>query len=213
MTGPSPASYAPTVTRARQAPEAPEPLFFATPTDWRAWLDRNHDTATEVIVGFHRVGSGLPSITWPEAVDQALCFGWIDSIRRRIDETRYSNRFTPRRPGSNWSAVNVARVAELTAQGLMREAGLRAFAERREDRTAVYAHEQEGELSLPQEFASPLEADALAWEYFQTRPPWYRRNAIRWVMDAKREDTRARRMAQLIADSAAGRPIRPLRRS
>jgi uncharacterized protein YdeI (YjbR/CyaY-like superfamily) len=201
------------VTRARTAPEAPNPHFFASRTDWRSWLEANHDAATEVIVGFHRIGSGVASITWPEAVDQALCFGWIDSIRRRIDETTYSNRFTPRRPGSTWSAVNVARVAELTAQGLMREAGLRAFAERRADRIAVYAHEQEGEPSLPQEFAARLEADALAWEYFQTRPPWYRRNAIRWVVDAKRDDTRARRMAQLIADSAAGRPVPPLRRS
>ena len=119
-----------------------EPTFFATPEDFRAWLEEHHDTETELLVGFHKKGSGRPSITWPESVDQALCFGWIDGVRRRIDDDSYSIRFTPRKQRSTWSAVNVRRVGELTELGLMRPAGVAAFERRSDDRTAIYAYEQ-----------------------------------------------------------------------
>ncbi len=189
------------------------PLFFATPDEWRAWLAVNHDTATEVPVGFYKVASGIPSITWPESVDQALCFGWIDGRINRIDDVSYMHRFTPRRPGSIWSAVNVRRVAELTELGLMHEAGLRAFAARSEKRTAVYAHEQTDEAILAPEYEERLRANTDAWAYFSTQPPWYQRASIRWVMDAKRTETRERRLTQLIDDSVSGRYVKPLRRS
>ncbi len=119
-----------------------KPVFFATPQEFRAWLVEHHATATELWIGLYKKGSGRPSITWPEAVDEALCFGWIDSVRQRIDDERYMNRFTPRKPTSNWSAVNIRRVEELTEQRRMRAAGLKAFRERREDRTAIYSYEQ-----------------------------------------------------------------------
>src|ERR671935_2976804 len=115
-----------------------EPTFFATPEDFRAWLERHHDSVSELLVGFHKKGSGRPSITWPEAVDQALCFGWIDGVRRRIDEDSYRIRFTPRKPSSTWSAINVKRVAELTKLGLMRPAGVKAFEARKGDKTGIY---------------------------------------------------------------------------
>ena len=118
-----------------------KPLFFETPAAFRKWLEKNHSSATELLVGFHKRGSGKPSMTWPESVDQALSYGWIDGVRRRIDDDSYSIRFTPRKSISNWSAINIARVAELTKLGLMRHAGLRAFEKRREDKSSIYAYE------------------------------------------------------------------------
>jgi uncharacterized protein YdeI (YjbR/CyaY-like superfamily) len=188
----------------------PPPEFFATPADFAAWLERHHETSTELIVGFYRRGSGKPSITWPEAVEQALRFGWIDGVRRRLDDDSYTIRFTPRRPGSHWSAVSVARAQELIAQGVMRPAGVAAFERRRADRTAQATYEQATEARLDPEQERRLRADPRAWEFFSAQPPWYRRTAIHWVVRAKRSETRERRLARLIEDSAGGRRIPPL---
>jgi uncharacterized protein YdeI (YjbR/CyaY-like superfamily) len=182
--------------------------FFATPAAWRLWLATNHAHATELWVGFHKVGTGKPSITWPESVDEALSFGWIDGLRKSIDETAYKIRFTPRKPTSIWSAVNVRRVAELTKLGLMQPAGLAAFARRREDRTGVYSFDRKEAWALPPEWQARVDRMA----YFAARPPWYRRAAIHWVMSAKREETRQRRFDELLRASAEERPVGPLAR-
>jgi uncharacterized protein YdeI (YjbR/CyaY-like superfamily) len=191
-----------------------EPLatFFATPKEWRRWLEKHHATASELSVGFYKKGSGRPSITWPEAVDEALCFGWIDGVRRTIDDESYRIRFTPRRPRSIWSAVNVKRVAALTAEGRMAEAGLRAFKARTEARTAIYSFEQKSEPTLSPADAKRLRANAAAWRFFAAQPPSYRRPATWWVVSAKQAATRERRLATLISDSAAGRRIKQLTR-
>jgi uncharacterized protein YdeI (YjbR/CyaY-like superfamily) len=184
--------------------------FFRTAADFRAWLEKHHGTARELVVGFYKKGSGKPSVTWSEAVDQALCFGWIDSIRRRIDDVSYSNRFTPRRAGSNWSAVNIQRVRELSKLGLMTPSGLKAFEGRRRDRSATYSYERRKEARLEAAQERRFRANRVAWTYFQSRPPSYRQTAIWWVVSAKQEATRERRLARLIEDSANGRPIPPL---
>jgi uncharacterized protein YdeI (YjbR/CyaY-like superfamily) len=183
------------------------PTFFATPDEFRAWLEKHHESQTELLVGFHKKGSGRPSITWPESVDQALCFGWIDGVRRRIDDASYSIRFTPRKARSNWSAVNVKRVAELNEQGLMRPAGSAAFERRSDDKTAIYAYEQGKAATLDPEQERRFRADAQAWAWFQAQPPSYRRTATYWVVSAKKPETRQRRLERLIEDSAAERPI------
>jgi uncharacterized protein YdeI (YjbR/CyaY-like superfamily) len=191
-------------------PRPMRPRFFASPESWRAWLEQHHATDMEVVVGFRRKASRRPSMTWPEAVDQALCFGWIDGIRRRIDDESYSNRFTPRRRGSNWSAVNVKRVGELFRLGLMRPAGLAAFEARQDARTGQYSYER-ASRDLDALFEARLRGDPAAWRYWQAQAPSYRRVASHWVMSAKQAATRERRLAALIQDSAAGRPIKPLR--
>src|SRR5919108_1965643 len=154
-----------------------EPTFFATPDEFRAWLERHHDSVSELLVGFHKKGSGRPSITWPEAVDQALCFGWIDGVRRRIDDTSYSIRFTPRKARSTWSAVNIKRMKELVDGGLVAPAGLAAFERRADDRTAIYAYEQRKHAQLEPAMQERFEADEPAWAWFQAQPPHYRRAA------------------------------------
>ncbi len=189
-----------------------QPTFFATPADFRAWLEANHTSATELIVGFHKVGSGRPSITWPESVDEALCVGWIDGIRRRIDDASYSIRFTPRKAGSNWSAVNVRRIDELIRQGRVLPAGLAAYAKRTDAKTGVYSFEQREEAQLDAAYLKRFRADRAAWKFWQAQPPGYRKTATHWVMSAKRTDTREKRLATLIADSAAGERIALLRR-
>jgi uncharacterized protein YdeI (YjbR/CyaY-like superfamily) len=189
-----------------------EPTFFATPADFRAWLDRHRDGVTELLVGFHKKGSGRPSITWPEAVDQALCFGWIDGVRRRIDDASYSIRFTPRKPRSTWSAVNVQRMKELIEEGVVAPAGLAAFERRGDHRTAIYSYEQRRNATLEPDQERRLRADERAWAYFESQPPSYRRAAIHWVTSAKKPETRERRLTQLIECSAAGRPVPPLAR-
>jgi uncharacterized protein YdeI (YjbR/CyaY-like superfamily) len=186
--------------------------FFATAREWRDWLARHHASAPELWVGFHKRATGRPSMTWPESVDQALCFGWIDGVRRRIDDQRYQIRFTPRRAGSTWSKVNIARVRELTRLELMQPAGIRAHAARTAERTGVYAYEQRRLAALPEPFERRLRRNRKAWSYFQAQPPSYRQVAVWWIVSAKREETRERRLAALIEDSAAGRPIRPLAR-
>jgi uncharacterized protein YdeI (YjbR/CyaY-like superfamily) len=190
-----------------------KPTFFATPAAFRRWFEKNAALKSELLVGFHKRGSGTPSITWPESVDQALCFGWIDGVRRRIDDTSYSIRFTPRRPGSIWSTINIARAKELAAAGLMTPAGLAAFQARRDDRSAIYAYEQRKGAALSPAQQKQFKKNAAAWRFFSAQPPWYRRNATHWVISAKKEETRERRLATLIADSAAGRTIRHLTRS
>jgi uncharacterized protein YdeI (YjbR/CyaY-like superfamily) len=194
-----------------------DPTFFATPAAWRAWLARHHATAAELWVGFYKRGSGRPSITWPESVDQALCYGWIDGVRRSLGQESYAIRFTPRRPGSTWSKVNVQRVGELEALGLMQPAGLAAHSARTAAKSGIYAYEQRDQARLTPEQERAFKRNRKAWTYFRAEAPWYRRTATYWVVSAKREDTRARRLATLIADSAAGRrighldrPARPL---
>jgi uncharacterized protein YdeI (YjbR/CyaY-like superfamily) len=179
------------------------PTFFPTPAAFRKWLQKNHDQATELLVGFYKKDSGKPSITWPESVDQALCFGWIDGVRKRIDDVSYSIRFTPRKAISTWSAVNIARVEELTKLGLMQPPGLRAFERRREDKSRIYAYENAPAM-LEAEAEESFRANRKAWDFFNEQPPSYRRVALYWVTSAKKEETRARRLATLIADSADG---------
>jgi uncharacterized protein YdeI (YjbR/CyaY-like superfamily) len=188
-----------------------EPTFFATPADFRAWLERHHDSVSELLVGFHKKGSGRPSITWPEAVDQALCFGWIDGVRRRVDDASYTIRFTPRKPRSTWSAVNVERMKELIAGGLVAPAGLAAFERRGDDRTAIYSYEQRRSAALDPDQERRLHADERAAAFFEAQPPSYRRAAIHWVTSAKKPETRERRLTQLIECSAAGQLVSPLR--
>lgn len=192
-----------------------DPVFFATQAEWRAWLEANHASETELLVGFHKKGTGMPSITWPESVDEALCFGWIDGVRRSLGAESYTIRFTPRKPRSFWSNVNIRRAGELIAEGRMMPAGLRAFEARTGERSGVYSFEQEDQAKvvLSPEMEARFRADAGAWEYFQSRPPWYRRTATWWVISAKKEETREKRLATLIADSAARRPIRGLDRN
>jgi uncharacterized protein YdeI (YjbR/CyaY-like superfamily) len=194
----------------RHHAKAMEPTFFATPAQLRAWLEEHHESATELLVGFYKKGSGRPSITWPESVDQALCFGWIDGVRRSLGDEAYTIRFTPRKARSNWSAVNVRRIQELIDEGLVHPAGAAAFERRSDDRTAIYSYEQRKTAALPPEYERQLRADPAAAEFFDAQPPWYRRTAAHWVISAKREATRERRLAQLIEDSASGRRIGPL---
>ncbi|MEA3198965.1 MAG: hypothetical protein QOE90_393 [Thermoplasmata archaeon] len=187
-----------------------EPRFFANPERFRAWLAKNHANRAELLVGFWKVGSGKRSMTWAEAVDEALAFGWIDGVRKRIDDESYQIRFTPRKAGSHWSKVNVAHVARLRAEGRMTPAGEAAFAARAEAKTARASYENRDAAKLPPAMAKRLRADAAAWAYWSARPPSYRRAAAWWVVSAKREETRERRFATLLADCAAGRPIKPL---
>lgn len=186
------------------------PRFFATPAAWRAWLAKNHAAATELLVGFHKRATGRPSLTWPESVDEALCYGWIDGRRRRLDAESYEIRFTPRKKGSHWSLVNVRRVRELKKAGLMTPAGARAFAARDTARTGRASYEAKKPATLSPAFVKALRANAKAWGHFHARPPWYRRTAAFWVMSAKREETRVKRLNDLIAACAAGKPIKPL---
>ena len=188
-----------------------KPTFFATPSALRNWLEEHHDTAQELWIGFYKKSSGKPSITWPEAVDEALCFGWIDGIRKGIDDLSYTIRFTPRKARSTWSAVNVKRARELTNLGLMCPAGLKAFEERKEERSGIYAYEQEN-AELHAAYEQQFRANKKAWDFFQAQAAWYQRTAIWWVISAKKEETRLKRLATLIEDSEHGRTIPPLTR-
>jgi len=178
--------------------------FFATPAKFRAWLARHHATARELWVGFYKRDSGKASITWPESVDQALCFGWIDGIRKRIDDESYVIRFSPRRPSSYWSRINIDRVAELTKVGLMTDAGRNAFASRKT------RPEKQHELDAKSE--QRFRAKKKAWAFFTSRPPWYQRATTDWVMSAKKEETRERRLAELIESSAKEELIRAVQK-
>jgi len=189
-----------------------EPLFFADAAELRAWFVEHHAAAPELLVGYFKKHTGKPTVQHTEAIEQALCFGWIDSIGRRIDEDRYQVRFTPRRKGSVWSAINVAKVAELTAAGQMHPAGLHAFKDRKPERVAVYSYEQPADAVLNDQQTELFRSEEAAWQWFSAQPASYRRAAVHWVVSAKREETRQRRLAQLITDSAAGRTVPPLTR-
>jgi uncharacterized protein YdeI (YjbR/CyaY-like superfamily) len=183
-----------------------KPEFFQTPADFGTWLEKNHARATELWVGFYKKDSGKPSITWPESVDQALCFGWIDGIRKGVDEISYQIRFTPRRRGSIWSAINIKRAKELARQKQMRPAGLKAFAARTENKSGIYSYEQRStELSEP--YATLLKKNNAAWNFFGNQPPSYRKMIGWWIVSAKKEETRIARLAKLISESAKGKRL------
>jgi uncharacterized protein YdeI (YjbR/CyaY-like superfamily) len=186
--------------------------YFDSPEALRAWLEANHETETELHVGYFKKASGRQTLTWAQAVDEALCFGWIDSVIAPVDADRYTQRFTPRKRGSNWSAVNIAKVERLRSEGRMRPAGEAAFARRTEARSRVYAYEQRGEIRLDPEHEARFRANEPAWADFTARSAAYRKNALYWVMSAKRHETRERRLATLIEDSAAGRALKHLAR-
>jgi uncharacterized protein YdeI (YjbR/CyaY-like superfamily) len=185
---------------------APRPTFFRSPAEFRRWLERHHAEAPELWVGFHKKGSGRPSITWPESVDEALCFGWIDGVRYRIDDTSYRIRFTPRKPRSVWSLVNVKRVAELKKLGRMAAAGLAAFAKADPKRSGIYSYERQN-AKLDAASEKRFRANKSAWAFFKAQAPSYQRLTTYWVVSAKREETRRRRLVALIAGSAAGRRL------
>ena len=184
-------------------------LFFASTEELRDWFDQNHATADELWLGYYKKASGRPSVKWSEAVDEALCVGWIDGVLHRIDETSHAQRFSPRRKGSNWSAINVAKVATLTAQGRMRAAGVRAYEARTAAKTGVYSYERPVD-ALTDEETARFRADPTAWADWEARPPSYRRAVLNWVTSAKQAATRDRRLAKLIEDSRAGRPVGPM---
>jgi uncharacterized protein YdeI (YjbR/CyaY-like superfamily) len=189
-----------------------EPLFFATPADFRRWLEEHHASARELWVGFYKRGSGRPSITWPESVDEALCAGWIDGVRKSLDEESYVIRFTPRKASSTWSAVNIKRMADLIEQGRVLPAGLAAFEKRSEKKSGIYSYEQRKTAELDDTSQKLFRKQAAAWEYFQAQPPWYRRTTAWWILSAKKEETRQKRLALLIEASAQERCIPGLSR-
>jgi uncharacterized protein YdeI (YjbR/CyaY-like superfamily) len=176
------------------------------------WLAANHVSTTALLVGVYKRGSGKASVTWPELVDEALCFGWIDGVRKGIDDVSYTIRLTPRKPRSIWSAVNIARARELKRLGRMRPAGVTAFERRTDERSAIYSYEQRKGAMLDPEAGRLFRANRKAWAFFQTQAPGYRKTAIWWVISGKRAETRQKRLATLIGDSEHGRTIGPLRR-
>lgn len=179
--------------------------FFKTPADFGKWLEANHGKAEELLVGFYKKGT-KPSITWPESVREALCYGWIDGIRRSVDEESYSIRFTPRRPSSVWSAINIRMANELIAEGRMRPAGTKAFEARKENRSGIYAYENRPQ-TLPAPYEKKFRKNPAAWKLFQALPPSYRRTAIWWIVSAKKEETQLSRLEQLIANPNLARPV------
>lgn len=183
-----------------------KPKFFKSPADFRKWLQANHAIAKELLVGFYKKGTGKPSVTWPESVDEALCFGWIDGIRRRIDEDSYSIRFTPRQWRSVWSAVNIRNAEKLIEQKRMQPDGLKAFAARKAYRSGIYSYEQRS-AELVEPYAGKLKSNKAAWNFFQSQPAGYRKQMNWWIVSAKKEETRLKRLEKLIADSAAGKRI------
>ncbi len=190
----------------------PKPTFFPALPDFRAWFEAHHDKFQELFVGFHKKSSGRPSITWPESVQVALCFGWIDGVRKSIDETSYMIRFTPRKPTSTWSAINIKFVQELTKKGLMHPAGLRAFAARSAKRSGIYAYEQRKSAQFTREQEKRFRANKAAWEFFRSQAPWYQRVTTYWVISAKREETKLKRLSSLIEHSQNRRTLPQLTR-
>ena len=185
-------------------------LFFSTPTDFRNWLTNNHNQLTEQWVGYYKKGSGRPSITWPESVDEALCFGWIDGLRKKIDDESYKIRFTPRKANSHWSAVNIKRVKELQRSGQMQPAGMEVFKKRKHEKSAKASYEQLN-VSLDPRYEKQLKGHPDAWEYWTSKPPSYKKQVSWWIMSAKKEETRQSRTKILIESSAKNEVIPPLR--
>ena len=181
-------------------------VFFPTPADFRSWLKKHHASATELWVGFYKRSSGRPSITWPESVDEALCVGWIDGIRKSVDEISYKIRFTPRKQSSIWSAVNIKRAQALVDEGRMQPAGLKAFHARKENKSGVYSYEQRRD-QLEEPYASLLRNNKAAWDFFQAQPASYRKVAGWYVVSAKKDETRLKRLEKLIEDSAKGKRL------
>jgi uncharacterized protein YdeI (YjbR/CyaY-like superfamily) len=188
------------------------PRFFPSLSAWRAWLEEHHAESKELWVGLYKKNSGRPSITWPEAVDGALCFGWIDGLRKSVNATSYKIRFTPRKRRSIWSAVNVKRAIELSTMGSMHAAGLLAFQKREGKRSEIYSYEQRKAAKLPAAYEKGFRAYPAAWKFFRAQAPWYQRAAIWWVISAKKEETRLKRLAALIEDSGHQRTIRAMTR-
>lgn len=178
------------------------PTFFTTQEEFRKWLEKNHKKETELLVGFHKVNSGKSSMTWSQSVDQALCFGWIDGVRKSIDANSYQIRFTPRKPTSIWSTVNILKITELTRKGLMKPNGIESFQNRTENKSNIYSHENE-EVNFSPGFEKQFKANKIAWNYFQSLAPSYRKLSKNWVMSAKQETTRVKRLKELIKDSEA----------
>ena len=187
-----------------------KPLFFSSPSAWRAWLKKHHADTEELWVGFYKRDSGRPSITWPESVDGALCFGWIDGVRKSIDDISYRIRFTPRRPRSVWSAVNVRRATELSTLGLMHSAGLAAFEKREGKRSEIYSYEQRKNAKLPPAYEKEFRRHPAAWKFFRALAPWYQRTSTYWVISAKKEETRLKRLGLLVDHSERQQKIPPL---
>ncbi len=187
-------------------------VYFRSPAAFGLWLEKYAARRTELWVGFHKKETGRPSLTWSESVDEALCHGWIDGVRKSVDAERYTMRFTPRKTGSNWSAINIRKVKALVKSGRMRPAGLAAFRARRSDRSGVYSFEQAAP-KLPAAYERILKKNAAAWDFFRTRTDWYRRTTSWWIVSAKREETRLRRLEVLIASSEARKPIPGLPRA
>lgn len=180
------------------------PKFFKTPAAFRKWLAANHAKAKELLVGFYKKGTGKPSITWPESVDEALCFGWIDGVRKTIDDESYTIRFSPRKSNSIWSAVNIRNMERLVKEKRMTAAGLKAYEKKKENRSGIYAYEQRPpELIEP--YASEFKKNKPAWRFFQAQPPYYRRTLTWYIVSAKREETRMKRLEKLIEVSAHGK--------
>jgi len=188
-----------------------EAKFFQHPDDFRQWLEENHQSEEELWVGFYKKATGIPSITWPESVEEALCFGWIDGLRKSIDEKSYKIRFTPRRPDSNWSQVNLNMMEKLIDNGKMQPAGLKAFQERDPSKSKKASYERK-QIELPEEYKDQIKEHPEAWSFFQELAPGYKKQSIHWVMQAKREATRQRRLNILIESAAEGKKIPQLRR-
>lgn len=180
------------------------PIFFKTPAEFRAWFAQHAATESELIVGFYKRGSGHASITWPESVDEALCVGWIDGVRTRIDDAAYKIRFTPRKPTSTWSAINIERVRVLSLEGRMTDAGQQAFSHRREAKSKIYAYEQAEAATLAPQDEALFRKNKAAWKFFAAQPPGYRHQQIWRIVSAKRTATRAARLAKLIEASQMG---------
>jgi len=184
------------------------PTYFENAAAFRRWFEAHADTATELLVGFHKVDSGRPSMTWSQSVDEALCFGWIDGVRKRIDDAAYTIRFSPRKPTSIWSAINIAKVASLQAEGKMTAAGAKAFSHRKEAKSRIYAFEQEATAELSAQELKTFKREKVAWKYFEASPPGYRKTLLHWVTTAKREETRVSRLKTLIEACAIGKRLR-----
>ncbi|MEO8819773.1 MAG: YdeI/OmpD-associated family protein [Ginsengibacter sp.] len=186
-----------------------KPAFFKTQSSFRKWFEKNHDKEKELLVGFYKVKSGKQSITWSESVDEAICFGWIDGVRKSIDDQSYCIRFTPRKSKSIWSAVNIKKVEDLSKQGLMHVSGLDAFAKREEKTSRIYSYEKEPSV-FSDDFLKKFTSNQKAWKFFNSMARSYQNSCIHWIITAKQDITKAKRLEELINDSEAGRKIKRL---
>lgn len=185
-----------------------KPHFFKTPGDSRQWLEKNHETTGELLVGYYKKGTGKESITWPESVEQALCFGWIDGVRRTVDDESYSIRFTPRRAGSIWSTVNINKMKEMLQKSLVYPAGIAAFERRQENKSEIYGHEKNGVTEFPSHIEKEFKANKNAWKFFNEQPPYYKKTITHWVSTAKQEKTQFSRLEKLVAACNNGERLR-----